>query len=143
MTKITTDKASVVPWVSRQVSIAIDAQAPAGVGLERDGALVAGVIYTGWNGRSLICHVAVHGLLTPAYMAAIFHYPFVHCGADKIIAPVIETNAESRRFVTKLGFVEEARIADAHPDGAIIIYTMRRAACRFIGERYAQRLKVA
>ena len=105
--------------------------------------MVAGVIYTGWNGRSLICHVAVQGLLTPAYLAAIFHYPFVHCGADKIIAPVVETNEESRRFVQKLGFVEEGRISEAHPDGAIIIYTMSRAACRFIGERYAARLKVA
>ena len=143
MSRITTERSRVVPWVSRKVSIAIDASAPAGVGLERDGELVAGVIYTGWNGRSLICHVAVQGLLTPAYMAAIFHYPFIHCGADKIIAPVVETNAESRRFVQKLGFVEEARIADAHPDGAIIIYTMQRAACRFIGERYGARLQVA
>ena len=143
MSRITTDKARVGPWVGKKAFVELGERAFQCVGLERGGEIVAGVLYAGWNGRSIVCHIAVQGLLTPAYMAAIFHYPFIHCGAEKIIAPVDESNAESRRFVQKLGFTEEARIADAHPDGAIIIYTMQRSACRFIEQRYAKRLKVA
>ena len=143
MTKIITDKTKVVPWVGKKVFLALGVNALQGVGLERGGEIVAGGIYTGWNGRSIVCHVAVEGLMTPAYLAAIFHYPFVHCGVDKIIAPVSEGNTDSARFVKKLGFSEETRIEDAHPDGAIIIFTMKREACRFIEPRYAARLKVA
>ena len=143
MSRITNDKMRVGPWVGKKAFLQFTPDASEALGLERAGEIVAGVIYTGWNGRSIVCHVAVEGLMTPAYLAAIFHYPFVHCGAQKIIAPVSEANAEIARFVRKLGFSEEARIADAHPDGALVMYTMGRAACRFIGERYAKRLKVA
>ena len=143
MSRIINDKMRVGPWVGKKVFLQFTPEVSQALGLERGGEIVAGVIYTGWNGRSVVCHVAVEGLMTPAYLAAIFHYPFVHCGAEKIIAPVSEGNEESVRFVKKLGFREEARIADAHPDGALILYTMGRSACRFIGERYAKHLKVA
>ena len=143
MTRITKDKMRVGPWVGRKAFLQFTPEDSKVIGLERAGEIVAGVIYTGWNGRSICCHIAVQGLLTPSYLAAIFHYPFIHCGAEKIIAQVAESNEESRRFCKKLGFTEECRIADSHPDGAIIIYTMTREACRFIEPRYIERLKVA
>jgi hypothetical protein len=40
------------------------------------------------------------------------------------------------KFVEKLGFAEEARITDAAPDGDIILYTLKKADCRYVGERY-------
>ena len=102
--------------------------------------MIAGVLYENWNRRSVICHISVQGLMTPAYLAAIFHYPFVYLGCDKIIAPISEANAESIEFVTNLGFQEEARLLGAHPDGSLLLYTMERQKCRFIGERYGKRL---
>jgi hypothetical protein len=38
-----------------------------------------------------------------------------------------------------MGFSEEARIKDCHPDGDIILYTLKREDCRFLGERYGKR----
>lgn len=81
--------------------------------------------------------------MTPAYLAAIFHYPFVYLGVDKIIAPIAESNEDSVKFVKNLGFTCEATLSEAHPDGAILLFTMKREACRFIGERYGQRFTVA
>ena len=141
MTRITSISADVGPWVARKI-FGPWTGAPA-IGLERGGEIVAGVIYENWNRRSVTCHIAVQGLMTPAYLAAIFHYPFVHLGCDKIIAPVAEGNEESIRFVRKLGFQEECRILDAHPDGSLLIFTMTRQECRFIGERYGKRLSIA
>ena len=92
--------------------------------------------------EGVIASSAVEGLMTPAYLAAIFHYPFVHCGASLIIAPVAESNEESIRLVKKMGFTREATLSDAHPDGSILLYTMSRKACRYIGERYGNRLKL-
>ena len=102
--------------------------------------MIAGVLYENWNRRSVTCHIAIQGLITPTYLAAIFHYPFVYLGCDKIIAPISEANAESIEFVSNLGFQEEARLLDAHPDGSLLLYTMERQKCRFIGDRYGQRL---
>ena len=140
---ITSDKLVVGPWVARKIFGSFNADSSEAIGLERGGELVAGVIYEQWNGRSLVCHIAVQGLMTPTYLAAIFHYPFVHIGAEKIIAPVGEGNTESVRFVSKLGFRLEARLLDASPDGSLLLYTMRREQCRFIGERYGKKLVAA
>lgn len=141
MTRINSCAAEVGPWVAKKI-FGPWTGAPA-IGLERSGVMVAGVIYENWNRRSVTCHIAVQGLMTPAYLAAIFHYPFVHLGCEKIIAPVSEGNAESIKLVRNMGFREEARLHDAHPDGSLLLFTMARQECRFIGARYGQRLAIA
>ena len=141
MTRINSCAAEVGPWVAKKIFGPWNG-VPA-IGLERRGELVAGVMYENWNRRSVTCHIAVQGLMTPAYLWAIFHYPFVHLGCDTIIAPVSEGNEESIRFVKNLGFQEQARLPDAHPDGSLLIYMMWRKDCRFIGARYGKRLAVA
>lgn len=140
---ITSDKLRVGPWVAKKVFGKFHPEDSEAIGLERRGELVAGVIYENWNGKSIVCHIAVEGLMTPTYLAAIFHYPYVHCGVEKIICPVAESNDECIRFVRKLGFREEARLLDAHPDGSLLLFTMKREECRFIGERYGERLTLA
>lgn len=137
---ITSDK-DVKEWVEKQLFAAFGPKTQA-LGLKRHDQMVAGVVYENWNGASVTCHIVIQGLLTPAYLAAIFHYPFIHLGVKKIIAPVAESNEECIRLVTKMGFVREATLSDAHPDGSILLYTMERDQCKFIGERYGERLAV-
>lgn len=143
MVRIISDGTIAGPWTAKKLFSNFNAAASRAIGLEREGRIVAGVIYEGWNGRSVVCHIAIEGLMTPAYLAAIFHYPFLHLGADKIIAPVAEGNRESIRLVEKLGFRKEAQLLDAHPDGSLLLYTMSAKDCRFIGARYGQRLAFA
>ena len=126
-------------WVEKKLFASFHPEAQA-IGLERHGEMVAGVVYENWNGASFVCHIVVEGLMTPAYLAAIFHYPFVHCGARLIIAPVAESNENSIRFVKKLGFREIARLPEAHPDGSLLLFTMTAEQCRFIGERFGKKL---
>ena len=136
MKLIVTGKDRVAPWVGKKLFARFNADE--GIGLEHDGEMIAGVVYENWNGASFVVHIAVQGLMTRLYLGAIFHYPFVHCGATKLIAPIAESNEESVKFVRNLGFREEARLHDAHPDGSVLLYTMTRDQCRFIGERYGQ-----
>lgn len=138
---ITSDK-SVSMWVEKKLFASFNPDSPA-IGLKRGGDLVAGVVYENWNTASVVCHIVVEGLMTPKYLAAIFHYPFVHLGVNKIIAPVSEGNEKSIRFVQKLGFRKEAQILDASPDGSLQLYTMSREQCRFIGERYGKKIALA
>ena len=119
-------------WVAARAGGKYQADAAQAIGLEKDGKLIAGVIYERYNGESLWVHVAIEGRLTPAYLKAIFHYPFVVCDVSKVIGTVTSDNVKARKFDENLGFTEEARIRNAAPDGDIIIYTMTRDNCRFI-----------
>jgi RimJ/RimL family protein N-acetyltransferase len=109
------------------------------IGLKQNGEFVAGVIYENWNGRSIICHIAISGRLTPKYLAVIFDYPFNVCDVKKIIVPVDATNLKSVILVEKMGFTEEARIKDGMADGDMILYTLAKENCKYLGERYGKK----
>jgi len=134
---ITTDPHWVCPYVAQSMGARFSPDACTAFGLTNssDG-LVAGVVFENWNGRSIVAHMAVTGRLTRKYLGAIFRYAFIQCGVGKVILPVSSGNAKSIRFVEHLGFAEEARIKDADPLGDIIIFTLEKSACRFLGEEY-------
>jgi RimJ/RimL family protein N-acetyltransferase len=127
-------------WVCSQTGGGYHDARSNAIGLCRDNDIVAGVVYENWNGRSIVCHIAVEGRMTPAYLAAIFDYPFNVCGVDKIIAPVSSGNGKALKLVGKMGFTEEARIHNADTAGDIVFLTMTRDSCRFLGKRYGQKV---
>jgi RimJ/RimL family protein N-acetyltransferase len=104
------------------------------IGLERDGDLVAGVMFDHYNGRSIAMHVAGAGMrwCTRAFRAAVFGYPFLQLKVAKVLGLVDSTNLQARRFDEHLGFRLEARIADAAPSGDLLIYSMTAAQCRHL-----------
>jgi RimJ/RimL family protein N-acetyltransferase len=112
------------------------------IGLKQNGEFVAGVIYENWNRRTITCHIAISGRLTPRYLAVIFDYPFNVCDVKKIIVPVDATNSKSVNLVEKMGFTEEARIKDGMADGDMILYTLAKNDCKYLGERY-EKLTIA
>jgi RimJ/RimL family protein N-acetyltransferase len=111
------------------------------LGLEENGQLIAGVVYTEFNGSNVFMHVAaVPGKrwMTRQYLWACFHYPFKVMRVRRITGWVEESNGEARRFDEHLGFEEEARLSEAARDGgAVIVYRMTPEKCRFIGAAYA------
>ena len=120
-------------WVAKRVQGKYFAEGSQAIGLERDSQIIAGVIYENWNKASIVCHIAIEGRITKGYLNAIFSYPFEFCKVKKIIVPVSSTHAKSLKLVTKMGFVEEARVKDATPDGDIIFLTLAQENCRFLG----------
>ena len=110
------------------------------VGWEKDGEIVAGVIYDGWNKQSIVCHIAATESLTATFLAKVFDYSFRQLQVHKMIATVSSKNFKSIRLVTHMGFKEEAKINDAHPSGDIVIFTMNKEDCKFLGEKYVKRL---
>lgn len=120
-------------WVAERVKGKYFAEGSQAIGLEHDGQIIAGVIYENWNGASIVCHIAIEGRITKGYLKAIFSYPFEFCKVKKIIVPVSSTHAKSLKLVTKMGFVEEARVKNAASNGDIIFLTLAREKCRFLG----------
>ena len=123
-------------WVAERLGSGYFASRSNAIGLVKDDRLIAGVIYENWNGRSIICHIAVEGRLTRRYLGAIFDYAYNVCNVEKIIVPVESHNLKSVKLIKNMGFTEEGRIKDCQPEGDTILYTMTKGNCRFLGDRY-------
>ena len=127
-------------WVAEQINGSYQDGTTA-IGLKAHGVFSAGVLYEQWNGRSIVAHIAVSNRMTPAFLAAIFHYPFIVCGAHKVLCPIPSDNARSISLATRMGFDLEARLRDAAPTGDILIFTLTKANCRFLKDRYGTKIK--
>ena len=128
--------AEVGVWVADRIAGEFYSETSSAIGLEKNGVIVAGVIYENWNRASIFCHIAIEARLTKAYLKAIFDYPFNVCNVKKIIVPIVSNHVKSIKLVTNMGFTEEARIVDGSQDGDIIFLTMTKENCRFLGVRY-------
>jgi len=106
------------------------------IGLVVDGKIVAGVIYEGWNQRSIVCHIAIEGRVTKGFMNAVCGYAFHTCGVHKVIGPIPSDNEKAIKNAIRIGFVEEARIKDAAPNGDIVLFTITKDRCRYLGEKH-------
>lgn len=113
------------------------------IGLIKDGEPVAGVIFTDFNGRSMVVHQAIRGKITREFLHKISDYAFNQCNVEKLIGPVDSGNNKAIKLVLKMGFKEEARIKDAHPNGDVILFTLAKSECRFLGERYGKKCNTA
>lgn len=129
--------------VMRFVADSIDA-APferySAIGLESDGAIIAGVVFERALGATLLMHVASSGTrhwMTPAYMAACFGYAFTQDGANLVIGLVRADNVDAQRFDEHLGFKRRGQLPQACTDGTdMIVYGMLKSECRFIEGKY-------
>lgn len=106
------------------------------IGLERDGELVAGVVYEGYNGHNVWMHVAAEPSkrwMTKDYLRACFLYPFNVMKCERVSGYVEAWNEVARRFDEHLGFRPEAVLQGAASDGGdVILYVMRREDCRYV-----------
>lgn len=127
-------------WVAKHVDGGFFEGRATALGLKRNDEIIAGVIYENWNHQSIWCHFAIQGQMTPAYLAAIFDYPYNVCQVEKIIVPVGSDNAQSTKVVKNMGFKEEGRIKNGRPNGDIVFYTLHRDDCRFLDNRYSKRI---
>jgi RimJ/RimL family protein N-acetyltransferase len=107
-----------------------------GLGLERDGELVAGVVYEGFNGKNVWMHVAAEPgakWMTREYLRYCFHYPFNEMGVQRVTGYVEASNELARRFDEHLGFRQEAVMKGAATDGGdVILYVMWKDECRYV-----------
>lgn len=128
----------VVEWVARQTNPCGYFGNGVGIGWERDGKLTGGAVFMNWNGVNIDVHIASDRTaqwLVPGALQFAFAYPFIQLGARRITAAIGEGNRLSRSFAERLGFILEAKLHDAHPTGALCIYAMHRANCRFIQQK--------
>jgi RimJ/RimL family protein N-acetyltransferase len=134
-TRIISDPARVWAFVKQQVPVNV-VSGMKGLGLERDGDLIAGVLYEGYNGVNVWMHVAADHTkrwLNRDYLRYCFQYPFDELNCKRVSGYVEASNADARRFDEHLGFKQEAVLTGAASDGGdVILYAMRREDCRYV-----------
>lgn len=111
------------------------------IGILNGDRLIAGVVYSEFNGRNITAGIAGEGRrwLTPEFLWFMFYYPFVQAGARRITACVEQTNVVSQQFVEKLGFELEFSMKEAGKTGDMLIYRMFREDCRYLERRHGRK----
>jgi RimJ/RimL family protein N-acetyltransferase len=134
-TRVVSDPARVFAFCQERMPVNLVAGMK-GLGLERDGELVAGVLYEGFNRHNIWMHVAAEPgkkWLNKEFLRYCFHYPFVELGCKRVSGYVEASNADARKFDEHLGFRQEAVLQEAASDGGdVILYVMRREDCRYL-----------
>lgn len=107
----------------------------------RDDKIVAGVVYSDWNGHSIYTHQAFEGRLTRQFMWTICDYPFNQVKAKRVTGMIPEQNKQAIKFALHLGFQYETRLKDAHPGGDILVYAAYRENCKWLDKEIYQRTR--
>lgn len=134
MDRLVYELASVLAFVKEHTPV-LASEGMQGIGLERDGALCAGVLFERFNGQTVWMHVAGvgHNWLTRRFMQAASRYPFVQLGVRAVRAAIAASNERSIRLVKHLGFLPEAKLRGAASDGGdVVIFVGRREWCRYV-----------
>ena len=109
-----------------------------GIGYEKDGDLIAGVMYDGFNGSNISIHSRIDNprIVPKKFYWMVFDYPFNQLNVKRLSGIVCFNNNKAQRLNEHLGFKREAVLGDYFPEGDAIVYVMRKDDCRFLGEKY-------
>lgn len=123
----------VAAWVALGIGMPAYNPHSTAVGLEKDGRLVAGILYESFTGASVLMHFRCdEKRLSREFLFAIFDYPFNQLGVKRVRALVSSANKSSLRITEKLGSTRETVLEDYFEDGDGIVFCMRREDCRWL-----------
>lgn len=128
-----------LPWAQERIGVTFRRDAYT-IGLERDGELVAVVVYDTFSQSDCNMHIASDG--TKAWMnkellVSAFAYPFLQLGLARVTGLVAASNEAALKFDEHLGFEREGYHRKAGPNGTdLISMGLLRESCRFIPKEY-------
>lgn len=124
-------------WAQERIGVAFRRDAYT-IGLEKDGALVAVVVYDGFSETDCNMHIASDGTrawMNKALLLAAFAYPFTQLGLLRVTGLVPAHNADALAFDEHIGFVREGFHPKAGPGGSdLVSLGLLRDNCRFISK---------
>lgn len=116
-----------------------------GIGWEKDGEIVGGIMYEHYFDSSIQVHMSakpdVRVWGSKEFIFAGFHYPFEQLKVKKLIGYVSEANTRMCRLVEHLGFICEHTIEYGFRGQPLRIYTMTKEQCRFLGNAHETQIQ--
>lgn len=127
-----------LPWASARIGIPSFRRDAFSLGLEKEGELVAVVVFDCFSDTECNLHIASDGTrswMSKSLLLATFAYPFTQLRLRRVTALVPASNTDAINFDKHIGFVEEGCHRKAAPDGEdMISLGMLREECRWIPE---------
>lgn len=104
------------------------------LGVERDGELIAGVVYNDYRKHSIHASIASTDprWATRKTLKAFFSYPFIQCGCGRITTYCGASMTSVRRFNERLGFTQEGLLRRGFGDDDCIVFGMLKEECRWL-----------
>lgn len=122
-------------WAIEHIGICAFRPDAKAIGLERDGEIVAVVVFDNFSICDCNMHIASDGSrrwMNKSFLLSAFAYPFMQLKLKRVTGLVLESNEAALRFDQHLGFEIEGTHPDADPNGALISLGLLRRNCRFI-----------
>lgn len=126
-----------LPWAQERIGTGPFRRDAFTMGLEKDGELVAVVVFDNFSVVDCNMHIASDGSrnwMNKELLLSAFAYPFVQLKLNRVTGLVPAKKPEVVEFDQHLGFKIEGYCHKALPDDDIIILGMLRSSCRFITE---------
>lgn len=130
-----------LPWAQARIGITSFRRDAYAIGLERDGQLVAVVVYDTFSDVDCHMHIASDGTgqwMNKALLVAAFAYPFLQLRLNRVTGMVPAKNQAALSFDQHLGFVREGYHPKALPDDDLVSLGLLRQDCRFIPKEHRQ-----
>lgn len=105
---------------------------PRAIGLETDGELTAGVVYTNFSPGNVFGSIVVERM-NRRFLYAIFYNPFIAWKVRHISCVIEESNAKSFKLCRHMGFSVRGRLPESAAQGEdVIIMGLLKRDCRFL-----------
>lgn len=144
MVVVTTMQDVLTTWLCNRIGLTPTPHIKCIGNIDSGGTLRGVVGFDGYNGRSVMMHVAGEGnWCSRSLLWAAFDYVFNVMGCKVAIGLVPSGNESALRFNRKIGFEIIGEINEAHPDGSLFIMTMRRNQCRWLKPRLGREVTSA
>jgi RimJ/RimL family protein N-acetyltransferase len=128
-----------LPWAQERIGVTFRSDAKT-IGMERDGEIVAVVVFDSFSECDVCMHIASDGTrawMNKALLVHAFVYPMVQLGLKRVTGLVPSKNQAALDFDEHLGFVREGYHPLAGPNGDdLISLGMLRKNCRFIPKEF-------
>lgn len=127
----------VAKWVGEQLMRDAESFSPCkAIGIERDGKLIAGVVYNKYE-PNLLIEMSIASLdkrwCTRHNLIALFRYPFIQLNLKRVQALCSANDKGVQMFLKRLGFIHEGVHPCAYHDGGTAYsFGMLKHQCRYI-----------
>lgn len=123
-----------LPWAQERIGVVFRRDAYS-LGLEKNGELVAVVVYDGFSEFDCNMHIASDGTsawMNKSLLVSAFAYPFVQLKLKRVTGLVPAKNEAALKFDEHLGFQREGLHPKACGDDDMISLGLLKENCRFI-----------
>lgn len=129
------DHERIAAWAASRIKhFAGWGSAPKGIGYELGGQIRGAVIYHNFTAANVFASIAMDAPITRRFLYAIFFVPFQQWRVRHISCAIEESNIDSMRLCSRLGFTVEGRMRESAINAEdVILMGMLKRECAWLG----------